>query len=163
MTSTTAAETSTETGAETGAEIDAEIDAEAAFATALVRLSHVVQHVFTHVSREHGVTPQQAQLLSMLNDGPIGMTELSRLLHLEKSSLTGLVDRVERRGLVTRVADPRDRRTSQVSLTTDGARLGETVHEEICARLDTLGEAMPDTDRNRIATALAGLAARYAL
>ncbi|WP_221891090.1 MarR family winged helix-turn-helix transcriptional regulator [Microbispora sp. KK1-11] len=135
---------------------------ESTFATALVRMSHVVQYVFADVSREHGVTPQQAQLLCVLTGGPIGMTELSRLLHLEKSSLTGLVDRVERRGFVTRVSHPRDRRACRISLTPEGARLGEKVHEEICARLDVLGEEMPEADRLRIATALTGVVARYA-
>jgi DNA-binding MarR family transcriptional regulator len=125
-------------------------------------MSHVVQYVFADVSREHGVTPQQAQLLCVLAGGPFGMTELSRLLHLEKSSLTGLVDRVERRGLVARVSDPRDRRTCRISLTPEGARLGEQVHGEICAQLDVLGEAMPEADRRRIATALTGVVARYA-
>ncbi|WP_147943176.1 MarR family winged helix-turn-helix transcriptional regulator [Microbispora sp. CSR-4] len=149
MTTTTATGTATGTGTD------------AAFATALVRMSHVVQYVFADVSREHGVTPQQAQLLCMLNDGPIGMTELSRLLHLEKSSLTGLVDRVERRGLVTRVSHPRDRRACRISLTPEGAGLGEQVHAEICARLDVLGEEMPEADRLRIATALMGVVARY--
>lgn len=139
-----------------------EAGTESAFATALVRMSHVVQYVFADVSREHGVTPQQAQLLCVLAGGPIGMTELSRVLHLEKSSLTGLVDRVERRGLVSRVSHPRDRRACQISLTDEGARLGATVHEEICARLDVLGEAMPEADRRRIATALTGVVARYA-
>lgn len=140
-----------------------EMGADLTFATALVRMSHVVQYVFADVSREYGVTPQQAQLLCMLTGGPIGMTELSRLLHLEKSSLSGLVDRVERRGFLTRVTDPRDRRACQVSLTTEGAQLGEKVHEEICARLEALGEAIPDTDRHRITTALTHLLARSAL
>ncbi|MEU6413259.1 MarR family transcriptional regulator [Microbispora sp. NPDC046933] len=121
----------------------------------------MVQYVFADVGREHGVTPQQAQLLCVLAGGPIGMTELSRLLHLEKSGLTGLVDRVERRGLVTRVSHPRDRRACRISLTDEGARLCTKVHEEICARLDVLGEAMPEADRRGIATALTGVVACY--
>jgi DNA-binding MarR family transcriptional regulator len=70
-----------------------EATTEPGFAAALVRLSHLVQHVFADVSRDHDITPQQTQLLCMLIGGPVGMTELSRLMHLEKSSLTGLVDR----------------------------------------------------------------------
>ena len=60
-------------------------------AEALMRLSQLVAHVFADVSRGRDLTPQQAQLLCTLLEGPVGMTELGRLLHLEKSSLTGLV------------------------------------------------------------------------
>jgi DNA-binding MarR family transcriptional regulator len=116
------------------------------FATALVRLSHLVQAVFGEVSREHGCTPQQAQLLCMLVPGPVGMTELSRALHLEKSSLTGLVDRVERRGLVTRVPDGTDRRALWITLTEDGARLANATHNGVTARLDGLATQLPAED-----------------
>src|SRR3954471_25014226 len=96
---------------------------ELGFVDACVRLAHLVQHVFADVSRQHELTPQQTQLLCMLSHGPVGMTELSRLLHLERSSLTGLVDRVERRGLVTRVRDSRDRRACHIVLTSQGDQL----------------------------------------
>ena len=43
-------------------------------AGSLVRLSHLVQHVFADVSRQHDLTPQQAQLLCVLMNGPLGMS-----------------------------------------------------------------------------------------
>ena len=145
----------TEAGTEAGADLE--------FSAALVRMSHLVQHVFADVSREHDITPQQAQLLCMLIAGPIGMTELSRLLHLEKSSLTGLVDRVERRGLVTRVRDLPDRRACHIALTPEGARLAGDSHGEITARLDTLGEVVSGADRLRLAAVITRLLAEYGL
>ncbi|MFG6198255.1 MarR family winged helix-turn-helix transcriptional regulator [Nonomuraea sp. JJY05] len=52
----------------------------------------------------------------MLTSGDgVGRTDLSKLLHLEKPSLTGLVDRAERRGLVRRVHDDADRRATAAS------------------------------------------------
>lgn len=114
-------------------------------AETLVRLSHVVQHVFADVSRDHDLTPQQAQLLCMLTQGPVGMTELSRLLHLERSSLTGLVDRVERRELVARIRDTRDRRACQIALTEQGTRTAHAAHTAVTARLvAALGELSQD-------------------
>ncbi|MEV6156208.1 MarR family transcriptional regulator [Nonomuraea sp. NPDC052129] len=127
------------------------------FAAALVRMSHLVQHEFADVSREYDLTPQQAQLLCMLIDGPVGMTELSKLLHLEKSSLTGLVDRVERRGLVIRIAAPRDRRACQIELTAQGARLANDSHGEITRRLDAAAEALSQDDRQRLPVVIAQL------
>ncbi|WP_336207112.1 MarR family winged helix-turn-helix transcriptional regulator [Nonomuraea sp. LPB2021202275-12-8] len=130
------------------------------FASALVRMSHLVQRVFADVSREHDTTPQQAQLLCLLIGGPVGMTELSRLVNLEKSSLTGLVDRVERRGLVARVRDSSDRRTCRVALTPQGERLAVDLHDEISGRLDTLAEALPDGDGERLAAIITRLLAQ---
>jgi DNA-binding MarR family transcriptional regulator len=138
-----------------------EVTAELGFAAALVRMSHLVQHVFADVSRDHDVTPQQTQLLCMLIGGPVGMTELSRLLHLEKSSLTGLVDRVERRGLVARVRDARDRRACQVALTDEGAQLAVEAHHDVTGRLDTLAGELPDADMERLTSVITRLLAQH--
>jgi DNA-binding MarR family transcriptional regulator len=120
--------------------------------SALVRLAHVVNHVFAEVSRAHGLTPQQVQLLCRLTAGPVGMTELGAALHLEKSSLSGLVNRIARRGLVARVADPGDRRACQVALTTAGTAVGLRAHEQIVAHLeDRAADASPAERRNLIA------------
>ncbi|HKN49464.1 MAG TPA: MarR family transcriptional regulator [Actinomycetota bacterium] len=128
---------------------------QAGLAEALMGLSHLVAHVFADVSRARDLTPQQAQVLCTLIGGPIGMTELGRLLHLEKSSLTGLVDRVERRGLVARTRDPRDRRASQVALTAQGARLAAQSHEDVTARLEALAGQLAPAERKRLASAIA--------
>lgn len=131
--------------------------------TALVRLSHLVQHVFADVSREQGLTPQQAQLLCLLIDGPVGMTELRRLLHLEKSSITGMIDRTERSGLVTRLRDPADRRTWRIALTDHGSRLASQAHNGVIVRLDSFArEILPD-DKERVAALITAMLAETGL
>jgi DNA-binding MarR family transcriptional regulator len=129
--------------------------AQTGLSEALIHLSQLVAHVFADVSRGRDLTPQQAQLLCTLLEGPVGMTELGRLLHLEKSSLTGLVDRVERRGLVVRTRDPSDRRASQVALTAQGARLAVESHEDVTTRLEALAGELAPADRKRLASAIA--------
>ncbi|HVW40608.1 MAG TPA: MarR family transcriptional regulator [Amycolatopsis sp.] len=130
---------------------------ELGLAEALVRLAHTVQHVFGDVSREQDLTPQQAQLLCVLIREPVGMTELTRLLHLEKSSLTGLVDRVERRGLVTRVPDDRDRRACRIALTDEGVELAHRTHEAVTNRLDARTRRLPAAARSHVLAALDAL------
>ena len=73
----------------------AESGESADLATALIRLCFVVQRVFNEASRRYGLTPQHAQLLGVLAGGPVGMAELGEALRLEKSSLSGLIDRAE--------------------------------------------------------------------
>ncbi|SEG99827.1 DNA-binding transcriptional regulator, MarR family [Nonomuraea solani] len=130
------------------------------FSEALVRLAHLVQQVFGEVSREHDLTSQQAQLLCLLVDGPVGMSELTRALHLEKSSLTGLVDRAEKRGLVARTRDARDRRACHIELTCEGARIGVLAHEEVARRLDELAAELPLDQRDLLASAIAAILTR---
>ncbi|WP_188197426.1 MarR family winged helix-turn-helix transcriptional regulator [Nonomuraea sp. SYSU D8015] len=131
------------------------------FTQALVRLAHLVQQVFIEVGKEHELTPQQTQLLCLLTGGPVGMTELSRSLHLEKSSLTGLVDRAEKRGLVARVRDARDRRTCRIELTPEGRRLGALAHDGVSERLEALAGELPREHRDVLASAIGGILAAH--
>jgi DNA-binding MarR family transcriptional regulator len=135
---------------------------ELTFTDALVRLAHLVDHVFVEVSREHGLTPQQMQLLCLLVGGPVGMTELSRLLHLEKSSLTGMVDRVERRGLVARTPHSHDRRACLIALTKRGAELAEETHRDVTSRLESLAIGVGRIDRERVSATVGHLVAARA-
>ena len=63
------------------------------------------------------------RLLGVLRDREPTMKQLARLLSLEKSSITGLVDRAERRGLVARLPSPLARRSVLVRLTEHGRSL----------------------------------------
>jgi DNA-binding MarR family transcriptional regulator len=67
------------------------------------------------------VTPAQAAILFMLRekDGQ-SMSELSQVLSMDNSTVTGLVDRLQRSGLVTRRANPDDRRISLIRITPQG-------------------------------------------
>ena len=71
------------------------------------------------------LSPSQFNVLNLLLDQPDGMTqvELSRQLLMHRSNVTGLVDRLEERGLVERQDSPGDRRAYRVVLTAAGQRL----------------------------------------
>src|SRR5579871_1381417 len=74
----------------------------------------------------------QARALHELDlDRPISMRELAERLKSDPSNLTGLIDRLEARGLVERRPDPTDRRIKGLALTPAGARL----REKLFARL----------------------------
>ena len=117
----------------------------------LVRATFLVTAVYAESGREHGLTPQQGQLLCVLMAGPRGMGELTAMLSLAKSSLTGLVDRTERNGLVRREPDPRDTRAVRVALTPRGSRLAAEFYAETCRRVEQLAAGLSVTERDTLA------------
>jgi DNA-binding MarR family transcriptional regulator len=128
-------------------------------ATGLIQLSRLVQDIHARLSQRHDLAPVQAKLLCVLADGPKGMTELAHCFGVEKAALTGLVDRAERRGLVTRSPVPGDRRALRVRLTDTGRRAAAAFHAEAAAELIHLASPLPPDDREHFRTAIAKLIA----
>jgi DNA-binding MarR family transcriptional regulator len=134
-------------------------DGQIGVVAALVRSSFLVNAVYAESGREHGLTAQQGQLLCVLMAQPYGMGELGSMLGLAKSSLTGLVDRTERNGLVQREPDPQDMRAVRVALTPQGGRLAEEFYAETCRRIEKLPAGLTAAERDT----LAGLLGRIVL
>ncbi|MBW6440040.1 MarR family transcriptional regulator [Actinoplanes hulinensis] len=118
---------------------------------ALVRTAFLVNAVYAESAREFGLTQQQGQLLCVLMPQAYAMGELSTILGLAKSSLTGLVDRTERNGLVRRGPDPRDPRGIRVTLTPAGAELADRFYTETCRRVAELPATLSDQERDTVA------------
>src|SRR6476659_1622565 len=89
----------------------------------LAQLSFLIQGLLERRAAEHDLSIIQTRLLGVLRDRRPTMNELGKLLALDKSSVSGLVERAERRGLVTRTPSPADGRAVLVSLTQDGRSL----------------------------------------
>jgi DNA-binding MarR family transcriptional regulator len=123
-------------------------------AAALVRSSFLVDAVYAESGREYGLTPQQGQLLCVLMPGSRGMSELGAMLRLAKSSLTGLVDRTERNGLVQREPDPHDTRAVRVALTAHGSKLAREFYDETCRRIEELPGNLTPAERDTLASLL---------
>src|SRR2546423_3247453 len=89
---------------------------------------------FQAACAEHELTkPQAGALLQLDPDRPIPMSGLAGALMCDASNVTGIVDRLEDRGLVERQSAPHDRRIKMLAVTPDGAR----VRRELDARLGT--------------------------
>jgi DNA-binding MarR family transcriptional regulator len=87
---------------------------------------------FAVVVSELDLAPMQAKALHELNaEPPISMRELAERLKSDPSNITGLVDRLEARGMVERRPDPNDRRVKGLALTP----AGEKMRERLFARL----------------------------
>jgi len=82
------------------------------------------------VVRETGITLQQMHTLEILgSDGEMRMKELAGKMGVTTGSLTVLVDRLERGGLVERRPNAQDRRSIQVALTPGGEALFAEHHK----------------------------------
>src|SRR5216683_4947280 len=78
---------------------------------------------FAATVAELDLAPVQAKALHELNvEPPISMRELAERLKSDPSNVTGLIDRLEARGLVERRPDPNDRRIKGLALTAAGAK-----------------------------------------
>jgi DNA-binding MarR family transcriptional regulator len=120
----------------------------------LVRAAFLVNAVYAESARERGITPQQGQLLCVLMAQPYGMAELGAVLGLAKSSLTGLVDRTARNGLVRREADPRDARAIRVALTLRGSKLADEFYAETYRRVEKLPAGLSAAERETLGALL---------
>ena len=73
------------------------------------------------LAAEMGLSEAQCQVLQLLDpQAPVAMCRVAEALHCDPSNITGIVDRLQARGLVERRSDPRDRRVKKVVLTARG-------------------------------------------
>jgi DNA-binding MarR family transcriptional regulator len=100
------------------------------FMRALWALDHSLQSASKRMEAQLGVTAPQRLVIRIVGRFPgISAGEVSEILHLHPSTLTGVLKRLEQRGLVARRADPGDARRALLDLTArgrdvDGLRAG---------------------------------------
>ncbi len=105
---------------------------------ALVRSSFEVMAVLSRIGAEHDLSLTQLRVLGILRDRRIRMSELAGHLGLDKSTVSGLVDRAEKRGLVQRAPSAADGRAVDVFLTAAGAELAEHGADQIARALSPM-------------------------
>ncbi len=86
---------------------------------------------YEEAAAEHALTGAQAKLLSLLSLEPLPMRKLAQKLRCEPSNVTGIVDRLESRGLVERRPDPADRRVKLAVATQEGRQVARGLRESL--------------------------------
>jgi DNA-binding MarR family transcriptional regulator len=128
----------------------------------LVQLSFILQSVLGRIADAQELSITQVRMLAILEDREIGMLQLARILELEKSSVTGLVGRAERRGLVRRVPVPGNRRAVHVILTPTGQSVVRTVRHAVRAEITALTGSLSTAQRDHLSRSAAALIHQYA-
>ncbi|NGN69820.1 MarR family transcriptional regulator [Streptomyces sp. A7024] len=116
---------------------------------ALQRATHATLHVLATELADLGLTAAEINALANLADGrPHTASELAAAVGSRPTTLTSVVDRLERRGHVTRGPRPGDRRAVQIELTDSGRAAAVTISEAVAGlerrALDGLSPAAVD-------------------
>jgi MarR family transcriptional regulator, organic hydroperoxide resistance regulator len=129
-----------------------------------VGIIHNVQHT-THQIGRHletalaavGVDQAEAHVLSALTAGSMTVAALVETVGVKRSTLTNILDRLERRGLVVREINPHDRRSFVVRPTRGGARAAKKVAVAFAAVDTRLARATTASEREAFDAVLARL------
>ncbi len=116
-------------------------------ARGLVRVMMAVDDTYTQVSREVGLTAQQAQLLCAVQR-PAAVGDIAEFLRCDRSNVSHLLDRASGRGLIHRRATDTDGRVRLVELSSDGQGLVRQFIQTLGERLETLLADWPDQRRD---------------
>ena len=112
------------------------------------RLHQIAVSIFYEQTREFRITPVQYSALSAIRAFPgIDQRSLARVIAFDRSTIGSVVERLERRGLITRDTDRADRRYKTLHLTPKGADLVRTMEPSA----DSVGQRLlaPLSERDR--------------
>jgi DNA-binding MarR family transcriptional regulator len=98
----------------------------------LQQVTHATLHLLATELAGLGLTASDINALGNLADGtPRTVSALGAAVGSRPATMTGILDRLERRGLVSRTARPGDRRAVQIELTPDGAEAAATIRRTL--------------------------------
>jgi DNA-binding MarR family transcriptional regulator len=107
------------------------------------------------IAAQFDLAPAQVLALTTLEPGrPRAMSELACALRCDNSNVTGIVDRLEDRGLVQRRPSAQDRRVKMLEVTPEGAALRRRLHERLSQPPPALA-ALSDEDARTLRDVLA--------
>jgi DNA-binding MarR family transcriptional regulator len=106
------------------------------------------------VLQPFGITESQFDILMLLEhqapDGSADQSTLGRMLVVNRSNVTGLIDRMERDGLVKRTGDPADRRVKRVRMTSEGLRVLYKAEQAYVARTQEVVSALSTAEQGSL-------------
>jgi MarR family transcriptional regulator, lower aerobic nicotinate degradation pathway regulator len=121
---------------------------------ALVQISFALMAVLTEVAAEHDLSLTQVRVLGILRDREPTMADLATFTGLERSTVSGLIDRAAQRGLVTKTADLHDGRSVRVTLTESARGLVPEVTAAIGDRVKPLIGELSTSEQKRLTALL---------
>lgn len=107
-----------------------------------LEVSRLIKEIVGHIRRGmhkefenaglSGITPAQGMMIGILStEGRMKVSEISRKMGLNNSTVSGIIDRLERQGIVERVRSEEDKRVVYISLAPDFAKVKSGMHPRI--------------------------------
>jgi MarR family transcriptional regulator, lower aerobic nicotinate degradation pathway regulator len=124
---------------------------------ALVQTSFALMAVLTEVAAEHDLSLTQLRVLGILRDRQPTMADLATFTGLERSTVSGLIDRAAQRGLVMKTADPLDGRSVRVTLGEQARDLVPQVAAAVSDRIKPLLAQLSTSEQERLTALLTKL------
>lgn len=121
---------------------------------ALGAVAFAVMGALTKLAADHDLSLTQLRMLGILRDRRLTISELARALGLDRSSVSGLVDRTEKRGLVQREPNAADARSVHVTVSPEGAEALALGTAEMAQLLSSLTDGLSAAEANRLTTLL---------
>ncbi|MEW4530066.1 MAG: MarR family winged helix-turn-helix transcriptional regulator [Maioricimonas sp. JB045] len=118
----------------------------------ILKTNDQFQHQFGRLFREHGLTQPQYNILRILysEDRPMRCLEVAGQMVTVVPAITSLLDKLEKRNLITRVRCDQDRRVWYVELTRDGRTLVETMQEPVLNLCDHFVGHLSEKERTQL-------------
>ena len=124
------------------------------------RVNQISAALFLEECAGFGLTPVQFAALTALRANPdVDATRLSHLIAFDRSTLGGVLDRLEAKGWLRRTAGPSDRRVKLLRLTLDGERQLRAAEPAVRRVQQRLLEPLPPADRATMLRLLGRIAA----
>lgn len=117
-------------------------------------VAFAVMGAMTKVAAEHDLSLTQLRMIGLLRDRRLTITELASALGLDRSSVSGLVDRTEKRGLVRRQPNDADARSVHVTVSPAGTDAFQRGSTELSGLLASLTDALDPTEASHLAELL---------
>lgn len=132
---------------DSGAPDDQDLDA---LVDALAQTAFVLTSTLNRIAADNDLSITQLRLMGTLRGRSPQMKRLADHLGLEKSTLSGLIDRAERKGFVQRRPSESDRRVVEVTLTPDGESTARRIETDVRVAVEPIVQRLTADERTAL-------------
>ena len=134
------------------------MEAQTALAEHLLAIYRMAKHVLAAIAERQDLNVNQVITLRLLKTrGRLTMSDLTPLLDVTRGAVTGLVDRLEEMGLVTRLHSPYDRRVIFLEPTEEGLRRLASIREAWDEQVANWAEGLASSELDALVASVAKL------
>jgi MarR family transcriptional regulator, lower aerobic nicotinate degradation pathway regulator len=117
------------------------------------RLQQMAVALFMENTHEHAVTPVQYAALQSIFESPgLDQRTLAARIRFDTSTIGGVIDRLEKRGLVARSDSPHDRRVRLLTLTDEGATVLAALQPAVLRTQHDITAPLSDAEKTKFSS-----------